>query len=125
MTTSERKIAKYVPELSFIDKEYKFGIYKTVIGKRCKTERALLSKDYLTLGKTKLPLNMKNLDRIKTYYEDGLVDMVSVAFLAKGFSYDILHTKNSFAMISAYKNLNNRNQVLFSGSVEKPAEVAR
>jgi hypothetical protein len=105
MTKAVRQ-TKYVPELSFIDREY------------IKQVSAVLGKNFLKIDKTRLPLNMRNLDRIKTYYEDGLVSKTSIQFWSKGYSCDILHLNDGFACVHASRKTK-YNFFSFSGVVEK------
>jgi hypothetical protein len=121
MTRKMRQIAKHVPEMSFIDREYKFDISKMGVGiKRDKYVPAVLNKDYLRIGRIKLPLNMKSLDNIKTYYEDGFVHLISIEFFAKGYSYDILHSDDSTSISACKRTV--ANVFTYSGVIDQLTE---
>ncbi|GHV18057.1 hypothetical protein AGMMS49938_19000 [Fibrobacterales bacterium] len=117
--TLKKDIVKSVPELYFIgDNSYSFSV-----SVNCKKERpALLNKNYLKIGRVKLPLTMDTLSEIRNFYDDGEVNLSNVKFCHKEYDYEILYSKDSMSICATRRFNEDENGrgcslIIFSGVV--------
>jgi hypothetical protein len=103
MTKQQKILANRVPELSFIEKDYKFSISANMItlGQK-KRISGILTRDYVKIGEKTLRLDMQHLYAIETCYEDGKAYMIEAKFAGDYFRYELIRYRDCL-QVSAVK----------------------